>query len=239
MKTEIMPFEYNRQTLRTIADESGNPWFVLADVCAVLDLSNSSMVASRLDEDERSKLNLGRQGDATIINESGLYTVILRSDKPQAKPFRKWVTGEVLPSIRKTGSYQTSQPTQQQTAITRLQAAGIAVKHQVRNENTVSKADQVKREHSVLKSLALYGAVSHTWFRLNRANVPVWKSCGSHSAITQAMHETFDGLIKQGVIVGFDMPTQPPSTVKAYTFACMASGEGNTQLPHINAQTRH
>ena len=109
MKTAIMPFNYNSQTLRTIADESGNPWFVLADVCAVLEIKNPSDVLKRLDEDERARFNLGRQGEATIISESGLYAVILRSDKPQAKPFRKWVTSEVLPSIRKTGSYQTDE----------------------------------------------------------------------------------------------------------------------------------
>lgn len=110
MKTEITPFEYNRQTLRTIADESGNPWFVLADVCAVLEIANSRDVAARLDEDEKGVGQIDTLGgiqNMTIISESGLYAVILRSDKPQAKPFRKWVTGEVLPSIRKTGSYQT------------------------------------------------------------------------------------------------------------------------------------
>ncbi len=85
-------------------------WFVLADVCKVLELSNPSKVAQRLDADERSNFKLGRQGNGVIINESGLYAVILRSDKPQAKPFRKWVTSEVLPTIRKTGEYK-SKPT--------------------------------------------------------------------------------------------------------------------------------
>jgi prophage antirepressor-like protein len=84
---------------------NGEPWFVLADVCKALELSNPTIVANRIDEDERAKFDLGRQGNTTIINESGLYSVILRSDKPQAKPFRKWVTSEVLPSIRKTGAY--------------------------------------------------------------------------------------------------------------------------------------
>lgn len=87
----------------------GEPWFVLKDVCEALELSNPTSVAQRLDEDERAKFNLGRQGEATIINESGLYAVILRSDKPQAKPFRKWLTNEVVPSIRKTGAYSAEQ----------------------------------------------------------------------------------------------------------------------------------
>jgi len=83
------------------------PWFALKDVCDILDLSNASVVLQRLEVDEVTKLDLGsRSGETNFINESGLYTVIIRSDKPSAKKFRKWVTSEVLPSIRKTGSYQ-------------------------------------------------------------------------------------------------------------------------------------
>ena len=105
---EIKIWNYDNLEIRTI-EKDGEPWWVLSDVCKVLELSNPSKVAQRLDEDERSNFELGRQGTAIIINESGLYSVILRSDKPQAKPFRKWVTSEVLPSIRRTGGYQISQ----------------------------------------------------------------------------------------------------------------------------------
>lgn len=86
--------------------EEDNFWFCLKDVCNILGLQNSTVVGQRLDPDERAKFNLGRQGNATFINESGLYSVILRSDKPNAKKFKKWVTSEVLPSIRKTGKYE-------------------------------------------------------------------------------------------------------------------------------------
>jgi prophage antirepressor-like protein len=81
------------------------PMFCLIDICKALELSNSRIVADRLDEDERRKLDLPRQGETWFVTESGLYAVILRSDKPNAKKFRKWVTSEVLPSIRKIGSY--------------------------------------------------------------------------------------------------------------------------------------
>lgn len=84
---------------------NNEPMFCLADVCKALDISNPSKVVQRLDDDERTKLELGRQGETNFVTESGLYAVILRSDKPNAKKFRKWVTGEVLPSIRKTGRY--------------------------------------------------------------------------------------------------------------------------------------
>lgn len=97
-------FNFNSNQVRTLL-VNNEPHFVLSDICRILDLSNPTMVAKKLDEDERTKLNLGRQGKATVINESGLYAVILRSDKPQAKQFRKWVTSEVLPTLRKTGNY--------------------------------------------------------------------------------------------------------------------------------------
>ena len=82
------------------------PMFCLVDVCRALEIKNATDVAKRLDEDELTRLNLGgRAGETNFITESGLYAVILRSDKPNAKKFRKWVTSEVLPTIRKTGGY--------------------------------------------------------------------------------------------------------------------------------------
>lgn len=83
----------------------GEPVFCLADICRVLEISNTTQVADRLEDDERSMLDIGRAGKANFVTESGLYTVILRSDKPNAKKFRRWVTSEVLPSIRRHGMY--------------------------------------------------------------------------------------------------------------------------------------
>lgn len=88
---------------------NGEPKFCLTDVCKALEIKNATDVAKRLDTDELTRLNLGGQsGETNFINESGLYAVILRSDKSKAKDFRKWVTGEVLPTIRKTGGYVNS-----------------------------------------------------------------------------------------------------------------------------------
>lgn len=101
---ELQIFNYHSNEVRTVMKD-GEPWFCLTDVCRVLGLSNPRSVADRLDEDERRKFDLPRQGETWFINESGLYSVILRSDKLEAKPFRKWVTSKVLPAIRKTGSY--------------------------------------------------------------------------------------------------------------------------------------
>lgn len=104
---DLQIFNYNGAQVRTV-EKNGEPWFVLKDVCEILGISKYRDTAARLDEDERGSARLDTLGgtqEMTVINESGLYNVILRSDKPEAKPFRKWVTSEVLPSIRKTGSY--------------------------------------------------------------------------------------------------------------------------------------
>lgn len=90
--------------IRTVMKD-GEPMFCLVDICKALEISNPSKVAQRLDNDERTKFELGRAGETNFITESGLYAVILRSDKPNARKFRKWITSEVLPSIRKTGAY--------------------------------------------------------------------------------------------------------------------------------------
>ncbi len=85
-------------------------WFVLIDICKALGLTNPSMVALRLDEDEVTKFDLGSlSGITNIVNESGLYKVIFRSDKKEVKPFTKWVTNEILPSVRKHGMYATDE----------------------------------------------------------------------------------------------------------------------------------
>lgn len=104
---ELQIFNYENNEVRTVMID-GEPWFCLVDVCRVLGIVNHKNVFARLDDDEKGVHEmdtLGGKQKMAIITESGLYNVILRSDKPEAKPFRKWVTGTVLPSIRKTGAY--------------------------------------------------------------------------------------------------------------------------------------
>ena len=105
MNTEIQTFNFNTSPLRTMTDEAGDPWFVAKDVCDILEISNPSDALKRLEYDERARFNLGRQGETNIINEAGLYALVLGSRKPEAREFKRWVTHEVLPTIRKTGGY--------------------------------------------------------------------------------------------------------------------------------------
>ena len=105
MNNEIQQFYFNGAALRTLTDKTGEPWFVAKDVCDILEISNVTMALQKLDDDERSKFNLGRQGETNIVNEAGLYVLVLGSRKPEAHEFKRWVTHEVLPQIRRTGGY--------------------------------------------------------------------------------------------------------------------------------------
>lgn len=108
---ELMQFQFEGQQIRTVM-QNGEPWFVAADVCRVLDQPNVSQVTARLEVDEKGLHNVDTpSGEQTVIvvNESGLYSLILTSRKPEAKAFKRWVTREVLPSIRKNGMYATDE----------------------------------------------------------------------------------------------------------------------------------
>lgn len=108
MQYEMQVFEDSDHAEFRVFNRDGEPWFVLADVCRSLGIKNTSDAAARLDDDEKGVAQIDTLGGSQklrIINESGLYSLILRSEKPEAKRLKKWVTAEVLPSIRKTGGY--------------------------------------------------------------------------------------------------------------------------------------
>ena len=102
---DITIFNHLGNDIRVMTDDQGEPLFVLKDICDALDIGNTSRVADRLDSHDLtlSKVidNRGVQRETFLVSEAGLYEVIIRSDKPEAKSFRRWVTSEVLPSIRK------------------------------------------------------------------------------------------------------------------------------------------
>ena len=101
----LVPFEFENKTIR-VMDIDGEPWFVAADLCAVLEIGNVSMALRKLDQEDVTLNQIeGSHRPTNLISESGFYTLVLRSDKPQAKPFQKWATKEVFPTIRKQGAY--------------------------------------------------------------------------------------------------------------------------------------
>lgn len=130
-------FNFHNQQVRTLT--IGNePYFVATDVTKILGLTNTTVALSRLDDDERSKFNLGRQGETNVVNEYGLYELIIASRKPQAREFKRWITHEVLPAIRKHGAYMTPEK----------------IKETLLNPDTIIKlATQLKQEQEQRKQL--------------------------------------------------------------------------------------
>jgi prophage antirepressor-like protein len=108
--SDLIPFHYGEHVFTVRLDPDGNPWFIGGDTADLLGYANTRQSLARLDDDEKGVYSVdtpgGRQ-DVTFVNEAGLYSLILRSRKPEAKAFKRWVTHEVLPQIRKTGRYET------------------------------------------------------------------------------------------------------------------------------------
>ena len=122
--------------VRTVTKD-GEPWFVAADVCRALEHSNVTVALDRLDDDEKAKFNLGlRGGDTGCVNEPGLYSLVLGSRKPEAKNFKRWITHEVIPSIRKTGSYSIQEP----ETPAQLRAKAMMINAKTRLFNAAMKA---------------------------------------------------------------------------------------------------
>lgn len=109
MSNNVITFNFNTKAIRVV-EIYGKPWFVAADVCRVLGIINQGNAYARLSSDERTNIrqtDIGMPGgrDAVMVSESGLYKLVMRSDKPEAKKIQDWVAREVLPSIRRTGAY--------------------------------------------------------------------------------------------------------------------------------------
>lgn len=130
--TDLIPFHYADQQVRVITID-GEPWFVLADLCAVLDITNVGNVSDRIDAVNIRRADVqntrGQMRSTTVVSEAGMYEVVIRSDKPEAVTFRRWITSDVLPQIRKTGSYGTDKPRELQIAEA-LQLSADIIKEQ-------------------------------------------------------------------------------------------------------------
>lgn len=136
-ETAIQVYTYNEKDvqLRTRVID-GNPWFVAKDLCEILELDDVRRAVEPLDDDEKLSgeiLQSGQMRSMWLVNESGMYTLIIRSRKPEAKKFRKWVTGEVLPSIRKTGRYEIGAAGQAGVAVRPRRRRGLLVDAELTN----------------------------------------------------------------------------------------------------------
>jgi len=149
MDNKLMTFESESfGKIRTLTID-GEPWFVAADVCRALEIGNPSMTVERLDDDEKgiSTIDtLGGKQRMTIINEPGLYSLVLSSRKPEAKAFKRWITHEVIPAIRKYGGYMTKSLLEQVLENPNLiyEFARRMLEEQQKNERLRQELDRAK-----------------------------------------------------------------------------------------------
>lgn len=146
--SNVSVFNFNQNEVRTIVKEDGEIWFVLSDVCNVLEIGNVSMAASRLDAEEITLSTIeGSHRPTNLVNESGLYSLVLTSRKPEAKQFKKWVTSDVLPSIRKNGGYISGQENDDPEIIM-AKALQVANNVILRKTQELQQA-QAERDHAI------------------------------------------------------------------------------------------
>ncbi|ADX92128.1 MULTISPECIES: BRO-N domain-containing protein [Acinetobacter] len=144
----VSVFNFNQKEVRTIVKKDGEIWFVLSDVCNVLEIGNVSMAASRLDAEEITLSTIeGSHRPTNLVNESGLYSLVLTSRKPEAKQFKKWVTSDVLPSIRKNGGYISGQENDDPEIIM-AKALQVANNVILRKTQELQQA-QAERDHAI------------------------------------------------------------------------------------------
>ena len=148
MNNEIRKFDFRGASLRTLTDEAGEPWFVLKDCMSILDLGNPTETVKMFDDDEFSTTevidSIGRRQQAYIISEPGLYRLVMRSRKPEAKEFQRWVTHKVLPQICKTGGYI---PTSESDSDEDIMARAVLVAQKTierKNQQLQAKDAQIK-----------------------------------------------------------------------------------------------
>ena len=158
-KGSMIPFNFDGTEVRVL-DQGGEPWWVLADVCTVLEVRNSRDAADRLDDDERGVAiidTLGGPQGMTIINESGLWSLVLTSRKPEAKRFKKWITSEVIPAIRQTGGYIAAAPqeTSEELVLRAMSVLQATIERQKKEAAEVISRQQAQIDADAPKVAAL------------------------------------------------------------------------------------
>ena len=159
-------FNFNKQPIQIVVKQY-EPWFVASDVAKVLGYRNASDAARLLDDDEKGTHNLrtlGGEQKVIIVNESGLYALVLKSRKPEAKPFRRWVTSEVLPAIRKTGQYLTTEESSEAATLTPAQQLAIQQAVGRRAQKTANHYQTIYRAIKLRYQIARYDQLPQSQF---------------------------------------------------------------------------
>lgn len=217
----IRLFDFNGSSIRVVENENNNPWFVAKDICDALDLPRQQDSVRYLDDDEKSTCLINTpSGDQrmTIINEGGLYSLILRSRKPEAKAFKRWVTHEVLPEIRKTGAYVHATPEMDDVEI---MARGVLAA-----QRTIERQkEQLREQQRLLQEQA--PAVEYCNEVLSATNLHTINSIAVHLGISAIRLNKF--LVDRGLIY---------KQGDIYCPSCKIRGKGYCDfhvVPYINA----
>ena len=174
MSASLMPFDFETNAVRILMRE-GEPWFVAADVCRVLEHRNPRQVISRLQDDEKGVLNvdtLGGEQEMNVVSESGLYALVFTSRKPAAQRFRKWVTAEVLPAIRRDGGCALATPDRAELDAKRAYLASLPEEHQ---EIARRRAEVMRDlEDAIAEGDAVTSVVKDAAATLSVSNTTIW-----------------------------------------------------------------
>ena len=230
---EVKVFSYEDKQVRTVLID-GAPWWVLADVCRVLGLKNSRNASSRLGDDEKDVHlvdTLRGKQRMTIVNESGLYAVILRSEKPEAQAFKRWVTSEVLPAIRKNGGYINGQ---ERMAPEELMAKALLVAQRT-IERQKASLDAAQEANRALQPKALFAdAVSAA-----KTSILVGELAKllKQNGVAMGQNRLFEWLRTNGFLirrrgVDFNMPTQRAMELGLFEIkeTVIAHADGHTSV---------
>lgn len=239
MNNEIQRFDFRGASLRTLTDEAGEPWFVLKDCMSILDLGNPTETVKMFDKDEFSTTevidSIGRRQQTYIISEPGLYRLVMKSRKPEAKEFQRWVTHEVLPQIRRTGGYIPATDAdddmtilakavmigkrtmeQQQRKITEQQTHIVELEPKARFADAVAASDDTCLVGELAKMLLQNGIPvgQNRLFRLLRAEGYLGKSGSNRNMPTQRAMELGLFRIKETTVTHADGHTTVSRTPK-------------------------
>jgi len=233
---EILSFEGHDVRMIT---KDGEPWWVVSDVCDLLGISNARETAGRLDKDDVDLIDItdaiGRQQKTYITNEPGLYSLVIRSDKPQSRAFKRWITKEVLPSIRKTGRYEVPQAPQDEFAIMRtmIDALELSRKRITVLEGSVGQinSDVYRLECRV----DLFGADTHyrtirAFFNERKKNVPLATATAIGRRAAKLCRE-------RGVEIG-TVADERHGSVKSYPSEIIDAAEKQVQSEKATAKPR-
>ena len=203
--TNTLEFMFEGNEVRVLQDEKGEPWFIAQDVCSVLTISNSRDATSRLDDDEKGVGNVYTPGgtqELVTINESGLYCLTMTSRKPEAKRFKKWVTSEVLPAIRKTGSYSL-----QPKPMTQIEVLLASVQMLADVEKRLAATEQQSKE--------VQGAVAAIESDLEDVkNTNILDYCPTHAESITTIRERMNKLYGLSMKVVDEVMRQSPLSLK-------------------------